>query len=83
MAVMSMTGFARVDGADDGASWFWELRSVNGRGLDVRLRVHSAVPLIPNGSTFCYLTFTYFCVGTRSAPWNTCNINVYTRYTIE
>jgi uncharacterized protein (TIGR00255 family) len=39
MAVMSMTGFARVDGADDGASWFWELRSVNGRGLDVRLRL--------------------------------------------
>lgn len=39
MAVISMTGFARVDGADDGASWFWEVRSVNGRGLDVRLRL--------------------------------------------
>lgn len=39
MAVISMTGFARVDGADDGASWFWEIRSVNGRGLDVRLRL--------------------------------------------
>ena len=39
MAVMSMTGFARVDGADDGANWFWEIRSVNGRGLDVRLRL--------------------------------------------
>ncbi len=39
MAVMSMTGFARVDGVDDGASWFWEIRSVNGRGLDVRLRL--------------------------------------------
>lgn len=39
MSVMSMTGFARVDGADVGASWYWELRSVNGRGLDVRLRL--------------------------------------------
>ena len=39
MTVMSMTGFARVDGADDGANWFWEIRSVNGRGLDVRLRL--------------------------------------------
>ena len=41
MAVMSMTGFARVDGSDEGANWYWELRSVNGRGLDVRVRVPS------------------------------------------
>jgi len=34
-----MTGFARVAGADSGSSWVWELRSVNGRGLDLRLRV--------------------------------------------
>jgi len=34
-----MTGFARVDGADDGATWYWEIRTVNGRGLDVRLRL--------------------------------------------
>ncbi|MGI9478430.1 MAG: YicC/YloC family endoribonuclease [Hyphomicrobiaceae bacterium] len=39
MTVMSMTGFARIDGADDGATWFWEIRTVNGRGLDVRLRL--------------------------------------------
>lgn len=39
MAVMSMTGFARVDGADEAATWFWEIRTVNGRGLDVRLRL--------------------------------------------
>ncbi len=39
MPVMSMTGFARVDGHDDAANWYWELRSVNGRGLDVRLRL--------------------------------------------
>ena len=35
----SMTGFARTDGAAAGLSWAWELRSVNGRSLDVRLRL--------------------------------------------
>jgi uncharacterized protein (TIGR00255 family) len=34
-----MTGFARADGAAEGFAWTWELRSVNGRGLDVRLRM--------------------------------------------
>ncbi|MDG3040134.1 YicC/YloC family endoribonuclease [Roseicyclus marinus] len=35
-----MTGFAAREGADGtGASWSWELRSVNGRGLDLRLRL--------------------------------------------
>lgn len=38
-AVRSMTGFARVDGHDERVAWFWEVRSVNGRGLDVRLRL--------------------------------------------
>ncbi|HET7717274.1 MAG TPA: YicC/YloC family endoribonuclease [Bauldia sp.] len=38
MALESMTGFARADG---GAvfRWSWELRSVNGKGLDIRIRV--------------------------------------------
>ncbi len=35
----SMTGFARTDGVAAGLSWAWELRSVNGRGLDLRLRL--------------------------------------------
>jgi uncharacterized protein (TIGR00255 family) len=39
MTLKSMTGFARSDGATDSATWHWELRSVNGRGLDVRLRL--------------------------------------------
>jgi uncharacterized protein (TIGR00255 family) len=34
-----MTGFARSAGAEAGRGWSWELRSVNGRGLDVRLRL--------------------------------------------
>ncbi len=35
----SMTGFARSEGNVNGVAWAWELRSVNGRGLDVRLRL--------------------------------------------
>jgi uncharacterized protein (TIGR00255 family) len=38
MALNSMTGFARVTGASEQASWAWELKSVNGRGLDIRAR---------------------------------------------
>ena len=38
--LMSMTGFAREGGAlADGTAFVWELRSVNGRGLDLRLRL--------------------------------------------
>lgn len=39
MTLQSMTGFARSDGALDGITWHWELRSVNNRGLDLRLRL--------------------------------------------
>lgn len=39
MSLKSMTGFARADGVHEGVSWHWEIRSVNGRGLDVRMRV--------------------------------------------
>ncbi len=34
MSIKSMTGFARAEGSHDGAAWHWEVRSVNGRGLD-------------------------------------------------
>ena len=39
MAVASMTGFARKEGAIAGFAWTWELKSVNGRNLDIRCRV--------------------------------------------
>lgn len=39
MAIESMTGFARTAGTVGIHSWAWEIRSVNGRGLDVRVRV--------------------------------------------
>jgi uncharacterized protein (TIGR00255 family) len=34
-----MTGFARAQGEAHGLSWVWEIKSVNGRGLDLRLRL--------------------------------------------
>lgn len=37
-----MTGFSRTEGALDGIAWAWELRSVNGRSLELRFR-------LPNG----------------------------------
>jgi uncharacterized protein (TIGR00255 family) len=37
--VQSMTGFASRKGQGAGANWLWDLRSVNGKGLDLRLRL--------------------------------------------
>ena len=37
--IQSMTGFATAKGATDSATWVWDLRGVNGKGLDLRLRV--------------------------------------------
>ena len=39
MAIESMTGFARAAGTAGIHGWAWEIRSVNGRGLDLRVRV--------------------------------------------
>ena len=39
MALSSMTGFARTDGAAGPYAWAWELKSVNAKGLEVRLRL--------------------------------------------
>lgn len=36
---VSMTGFAAGRGAGAGHGWLWDIRSVNGKGLDLRLRV--------------------------------------------
>ncbi len=39
MALQSMTGFARSEGTVGRYRWAWELRSVNGMGLDIRMRL--------------------------------------------
>jgi len=46
MSIKSMTGFARTEGATGNVSWHWELRSVNGRGLDLRLRLPTGTELL-------------------------------------
>ena len=38
MALSSMTGFARSHGVSGPYAWAWELKSVNAKGLEVRLR---------------------------------------------
>ena len=42
MKLKSMTGFGRADGARADWHWHWELKTVNARGLDIRMRM-------PNG----------------------------------
>jgi len=39
VGVSSMTGFASAEGEASGISWVWELKSVNGKSLDLRLRL--------------------------------------------
>ncbi|QDZ01013.1 YicC family protein [Nitratireductor mangrovi] len=39
MAVQSMTGFARAAAEHEGTAFAWEVRSVNGRSLETRLRL--------------------------------------------
>lgn len=39
MSLSSMTGFAAARGTSGSVNWLWEARSVNGRGLDLRVRL--------------------------------------------
>ena len=39
MTVVSMTGFARARGSFGLLDWAWELKSVNGKGLEPRFRL--------------------------------------------
>ncbi len=39
MTIRSMTGFARSQGQAAGAVWSWELKTVNAKGFDLRLRL--------------------------------------------
>jgi len=39
MPLSSMTGYARAAASHDGLHWQWEIKSVNGKGLDVRARL--------------------------------------------
>jgi uncharacterized protein (TIGR00255 family) len=39
MALSSMTGFARAQGTSGAYAWAWEVKSVNAKGFDLRLRM--------------------------------------------
>jgi uncharacterized protein (TIGR00255 family) len=68
MALSSMTGFARSHGAIGAYVWAWELKSVNAKGLDLKLRLPSgwdaievpvrsrAAEVLARGSVFANLT---------------------------
>jgi uncharacterized protein (TIGR00255 family) len=49
MALSSMTGFARRHGVCGSYAWAWEIKSVNGKGLDLRLRLPSGWDAIEAG----------------------------------
>ncbi len=69
MAIASMTGFARLDGAWQEYRWVWEVKSVNGKGLDVRMRLPQGLESLDiparammaehltRGNVNCVLTF--------------------------
>ena len=68
MALSSMTGFARSHGVSGAYNWAWELKSVNAKGLDLRLRLppgwdvvegparHSAAEVLARGTVHGTLT---------------------------
>jgi uncharacterized protein (TIGR00255 family) len=68
MALSSMTGFARGHGVSGSYAWAWELKSVNSKGLDLKLRLPPgweaiepgvrarASEILSRGSVFANLT---------------------------
>ncbi|MEP0943486.1 MAG: YicC/YloC family endoribonuclease [Rhizobiaceae bacterium] len=50
MMLKSMTGFGRAEGQAHGVGWVWELRSVNGKSLDVRLRLPPGFERLEQGA---------------------------------
>lgn len=46
MALSSMTGFAGASGSHGGLRWAWEIKSVNGKSLDLRLRLPSGFDML-------------------------------------
>ena len=68
MALSSMTGFARRHGVAGSYAWSWEVKSINAKGLDLRLRLppgwdavetpvrSSAAQVLARGSVYGTLT---------------------------
>ena len=49
MKLKSMTGFGRADGARADWRWHWELKTVNARGLDIRMRMPNGLESLEQG----------------------------------
>jgi uncharacterized protein (TIGR00255 family) len=70
MTLSSMTGFARSHGASGPYAWGWEIKSVNGKGLDLRFRLppgwdavevaarKRATDRLARGTVYCNLSVT-------------------------
>ena len=75
MPLSSMTGFARSHGVAGAYAWSWEIKSVNGKGLDIRFRLppswdaveviarKRASETLARGTVYCNLT-----VGRQGVP---------------
>jgi len=48
-----MTGFARTNGVFETNSWVWEVKSVNGRGLEVRSRIPGGLDRVEEYARKC------------------------------
>ncbi len=46
MSIASMTGFAREAGVTGAYQWAWEIKTVNGRGLEIRVRTPSGLDAV-------------------------------------
>jgi len=68
MSPQSMTGFARSEGTNGRYRFVWELRSVNGKGLDLRLRLPPGMERLE--PEVRRLTAEYFSRGNIQAALN-------------
>ena len=80
MALASMTGFARQAGQSGAWTWAWEVKTVNAKGFDLRLRlppgfdalepaIRADVPKrISRGTCFASLSAQRAGSGTESPP---------------
>ena len=41
--IQSMTGFGTSSGSEEGANWRWEIKGVNSKALDIKLRLPQGV----------------------------------------
>jgi uncharacterized protein (TIGR00255 family) len=53
MSLASMTGFARTHGVAGAYGWAWEIKSVNAKGLDLRLRLPAGWDAIEAAARAC------------------------------